>query len=397
MHPVIQFWSDRIRPVLHAASSSDAASGLVLIVMAGAAMIAANSSWAGQYHALFHTALPVTIALLPNAHAWINEGLMAVFFFTVGLEIKREALIGDLASPARRRLPMLAAAAGMIVPALVYFAGTMGYPQLAAGWAIPTSTDIAFAIGVLGLVARRLPASLRLFLLSVAVVDDLGAVTIIALVFHAHTDITWLAASGAVLAVLVILNRSGYRHGAGYLGLSLLLWFCVLHSGIHPSIAGVAAAFSVPLRGANQPQTSLLSRWEHALSPWCSWLILPLFALANAGVSLGSGGWHTALLQPLPLAVAAGLLIGKQLGIFGAVVVAERLGVAERPHGANWAQVWGVGMLAGIGFTMSLFISALAFPATPQLAEAAKLGVLAGSLLSAVGGYAILRLASTRR
>jgi NhaA family Na+:H+ antiporter len=408
-------WPARLRLALIAAGHSDAASGLILIVMAAAAMVAANSPLAARYHALFHSGLPgfLAAALLPDLQSWINEALMAIFFFTVGLEIKREALIGDLATPARRRLPVLAAAAGMIAPALVYLACTITHPRLAAGWAIPTSTDIAFAVGVLGLVARRLPASLRLFLLSVAVVDDLGAVTIIALAYHAHISATWLAASGAALAALVTLNRYGCQRGAPYLACSLLLWFSVLHSGIHPSIAGVAAALTVPLRGLpvplrripvplrggphRDPPVSLLLNWEHALSPWCSWLILPLFALANAGVTLGgNGGWRGALLQPLPLAVGAGLAIGKQLGILGAVALAERLGVAHRPHGASWPQVWGVCVLAGIGFTMSLFIAALAFPTAPQLAESAKLGVIAGSLLSAAMGYGILRLAPSR-
>lgn len=403
MRLVIQLWSDRVRPLLIAASHSDAASGVLLIVMATAAMIAANTSLATAYHALFHTVLPGLPglgALLPDAHAWTNDALMAVFFFTVGLEIKREAVIGDLATAARRRLPIIAATAGMIVPALIYLASIWAAAgadrRLAAGWAIPTSTDIAFAIGVLGLVAQRLPASLRLFLLSVAVVDDLGAVTIIALAYHAHISATWLAASGAVLAALLGLNRYGCERGAAYLALSVLLWVCVLHSGIHPSIAGVAAALTIPLRRPGKhrhPHPSLLLRWEHALSPWCGWLILPLFALANAGVSLGgNSGWRSALVQPLPLAVGAGLVVGKQLGIFGAVALAERWGIAHRPHGASWAQIWGVAALAGIGFTMSLFIAALAFPAAPQLAESAKLGVLAGSLLSAVAGYSILRL-----
>ncbi len=427
MRLILQFWSTRIRPALRAAGRSDAASGLILIVMAGAALILANSPMAAGYHALFHTMLPGPTALLPDLQAWIDKALMAIFFFSVGLEIKREALNGDLASPARRRLPIVAAAAGMIAPALVYLACTIAHPGLAAGWAIPTSTDIAFAVGVLGLVGRRLPPSLRLFLLSVAVVDDLGALTIIALAYHTHTSAIWLVAAGAVLAALLVLNRSGYRRGAAYLALSLLLWICVLHSGIHPAIAGVAAALTVPLRvrrtgplrvggtvplragktappqspGKSSPRAlrgSLLLRWEHALSPWCGWVILPLFALANAGVPLNANGagWFDALLQPLPLAVGAGLVIGKQAGIFGAVALAERLGVARRPRGASWVQLWGVCVLAGIGFTMSLFITALAFPASPHLAESAKLGVLAGSALSAAAGYAILRLASAR-
>jgi NhaA family Na+:H+ antiporter len=401
----------------------DAAAGLLLIVMAAAAMAAANSRWAGQYHLLLRATLPGPIPLLPNIQAWIDEGLMAVFFFSVGLEIKREALIGELASPARRRLPILAAAAGMAMPALIYLAFTWGDLRLARGWAIPTATDIAFAVGVLGLAVRRLPASLRLFLLGVAVVDDLGAVTIIALAYSAHLDPAWLAASGAVLGMLILVNLWGYRQVWGYLALSLVLWVCVLHSGIHPSVAGVAAALTVPLRSnglktrsnglktrsnglksrSNNfkahgvPSSGPLLRLEHALSPWCSWLILPLFALANAGVGLtGGGGWRHLLLQPLPIAVGAGLMLGKQLGIFGAVAAAERLGLARRPHGASWVQLWGVSVLAGIGFTMSLFIAALAFPAAPDLAEAAKLGVLAGSLVSAMLGYMILHLAAPR-
>ncbi|MDP9055928.1 MAG: Na+/H+ antiporter NhaA [Pseudomonadota bacterium] len=398
--------SDRIRSALHAAAGSDAAAGLVLIVMTSVAMIAANSPVAAGYHALFHARLFASAGLaaevpLPDLQAWINEALMAVFFFTVGLEIKREALIGDLATPARRRLPILAAAAGMIVPALVYLACIRGDSRLAAGWAIPTSTDIAFAIGVLGLVGRRLPASLRLFLLSVAVVDDLGAVTIIAAFYHAHTSAAWLAASGAVLAALLALNRCGCQRGSVYLAGSLLLWACVLRSGVHPAIAGVAAALTVPLRGGGRhgdPHASLFLRLEHWLSPWCAWLILPLFALANAGVSVvgASSHWFDAALQPLPLAVAVGLVIGKPLGIFGAVALAERMGVTQRPHGASWAQLWGVCVLAGIGFTMSLFIAALAFPAAPPFAETAKLGVLAGSAVSAMAGYIILGVASRR-
>lgn len=398
----VPHWPTHIRPALVAASRSDAASGLILIVMASIAMIGANSPLAASYHALVHSSLPGPAAL-PDLQAWINDALMAVFFFAVGLEIKREALIGDLASAARRRLPIVAAAAGMIVPALIYLASIGGRPGLAAGWAIATSTDIAFAIGVLGLVGRGLPASLRLFLLSVAVVDDLGAVTIIAVAYHSHTSAIWLAASGTVLAALLALNRGGCQRGVIYMALSVLLWVCVLYSGIHPTIAGVAAALTIPLRkhgprGESHARTSLLLHWEHVLTPWCGWLILPLFALGNAGVPLGGHGtgWFEALLQPLPLAVGAGLVLGKQAGIIGAVALAERLGIVHRPYGASWAQLWGVSVLAGIGFTMSLFIAALAFPAAPSLVEAAKLGVLAGSALSAMAGYVILRASSHR-
>ncbi len=372
-----------------------AAAGVILIGVAPAAIVAANSPLEHSYHALFHDPLSWTpIAVLSTAHHWINDGLMAIFFFVVGLEIKREVLDGELSTPARRRLPVLAAIAGMAAPAIVYlaFAG-IGQP-LQRGWAIPAATDIAFAVGVLGLLGKRVPPSLRLFLLSVAIVDDLGAVAIIALFYTAQISFGWLVAAAVLLAGMAVLNKAGVSRLLPFVLLTVALWYCVLHSGVHATIAGVLAAFTIPL-GLRHFGDSMLLRLEHALVPWNAFLIVPLFGFANAGVALSDIGAQ-GLLAPLPLGIAAGLFLGKQAGIFGTIFLAERTGFALRPAGASWLQVWGVALLCGIGFTMSLFIAALAFPAHPLLVEEAKLGVLAGSLASALLGFAILRLAPLR-
>jgi NhaA family Na+:H+ antiporter len=377
----------RLRKLL----GGDAAAGVLLILVAVGAMLVANSPLAQGYHDLFHGKLGWTpIAKLDTLHLWINDALMAVFFFVVGLEIKREVLDGELSSPARRRLPIVAAIAGMALPAAIYLgvAGTE-YPGH-RGWAIPAATDIAFAVGVIGLLGKRVPASLRLFLLTVAIVDDLGAVAIIALFYTASIKLGWLALALVVLAAMIGIGRTRSRSYALILGLAALLWYCVLHSGIHATIAGVAAALTIPLR-LKQHGDSMLLRMEHALVPWNEYLIIPLFGFANAGVALAGIGL-AGFVDPVPLAIGAGLFIGKQAGIFSAVLAAEKVGFASRPKGATWVQVWGVSALCGIGFTMSLFIGALAFPGYPLLVEEAKLGVLTGSLCSALLGYAILRL-----
>ena len=387
--------ANRLATALTRLFGGEAGSGLLLILVAAAAMVMANSALAPAYHALFHGTLPVTpIAKLDTAHLWINDALMAVFFFVVGLEIKREVLDGELSSPAKRRLPVLAAAAGMAVPAAVYFAIAGGEPGLSRGWAIPAATDIAFALGVLALLGRRAPPSLRLFLLTVAIVDDLGAVAIIALFYTAKLKLGWLAAAAAVLAVMTLANRLRVTSGWIFAPLAVLLWYCVLHSGVHATVAGVLAAFTIPLRLDGRGD-SLLLRMEHALVPWNAYVVVPLFGFANAGVALGGLGL-AGLLAPLPLAVAAGLFIGKQVGILAAVMLAEKTGFARRPEGASTLQLWGMALLCGIGFTMSLFIGALAFPGDPLLVDEAKIGVLAGSLLSALAGYTVLRLASAR-
>ncbi|WP_052223062.1 Na+/H+ antiporter NhaA [Novosphingobium malaysiense] len=369
----------------------EASAGILLIIVAALAMIVANAGWAYEYHHLFHGELPWTpIAKLDNLHLWINDALMAIFFFVVGLEIKREILDGELSNAAKRRLPVLAAAAGMGVPALIYLlvAGT-GQP-MHRGWAIPAATDIAFAVGVLGLLGSRVPASLRLFLLTVAIVDDLGAVAIIAIFYTAQIKLLWGIGALVLLGGLILLNRRKVFFLPAYLLLGLGLWYCILYSGIHATIAGVVFAFTIPLK--NSPKgDSMLLRLEHALVPWNSYIIVPLFGFANAGVALGGIGL-SGLVDPIPLGVALGLFFGKQIGIFAAIVASDRLGFAPRPAGASWAQLWGTAVLCGIGFTMSLFIGALAFPQHPHLVEEAKLGVLLGSLLSSLLGYAILRL-----
>ncbi|WP_423142026.1 Na+/H+ antiporter NhaA [Parablastomonas sp. CN1-191] len=373
----------------------EAGAGLLLIVVAAIAVGLANSPLGEAYHDVFHHPLAWSpIAKLDTLHLWVNDALMALFFFVVGLEIKREVITGDLASAEKRRLPVLAAAAGMAVPALIYLAVSGHVAPLRRGWAIPAATDIAFAVGVLALLGKRVPASLRLFLLTVAIVDDLGAVVIIALFYTAGIELAWLGAAAALLAAMAVLGRLRVSHPAPYAILGLALWYAVLHSGVHATVAGVLAAFTIPIAPRRRGD-SLLLRFEHALAPLSAYLIVPIFGLANAGVALGGTGLGAAL-APLPLAIAAGLFAGKQLGVFGAIAIAARTGFAEPPAGASWLQLWGVALLCGIGFTMSLFIGALAFPAAPALVEEAKLGVLAGSLLAGIAGYSVLRLAPAK-
>lgn len=373
---------------LHRLSHNEAAPGIVLMVCAAIALALANSPLAEPWHDLFHHPLAWTpIAKLDTLHMWINDGLMAVFFFVVGLEIKREILDGELSSPSRRRLPVIAAIAGMAVPALIYMAIAWGEPSLHQGWAIPSATDIAFAIGVLALAGKGMPSSLRLFLLTVAIVDDLGAVLVIAFFYTTGLDLAWLGTAGGVLLALVALNRVGVSSLIPYIIGALTLWFAVLHSGVHATIAGVLAALTVPL-ALNKKHDSPLLRLEHALVAPNGFLIVPLFGLANAGVHLGlPEGGSVAL----PLAIGLGLLVGKQVGILGSILAAEKLGVANRPAGATLRQLWGLALLCGIGFTMSLFIAGLAFPQSPLLVEEAKLGILGGSLISALAGLLLLK------
>lgn len=369
----------------------EAGAGLLLIGAALLAMLAANSGLSGTYHALLHAPLPWTpIAKLDTAHLWINDAVMAVFFFVVGLEIKRELLMGELSTPAQRRLPVLAAIGGMAVPALIYLGATWGDPALTRGWAIPAATDIAFAVGVLALLGKRVPPALRLFLLTVAIVDDLGAIAIIALFYTAQLKLAWLVAGAAVLALMALLARLRLERGWIYTLLAVAAWYCVLHSGVHATVAGVLAAFTIPLR-LDRAGDSLLLRMEHALVPWSAYFVVPLFGFANAGVELAGG---TAL-EPLPLGITLGLLIGKPVGILGAILLAHTLRLAA-PLKASLQQVAGMAMLCGIGFTMSLFIGALAFPGQQALIDQAKIGVLAGSLASALCGFALLRLAPQR-
>ncbi|MEG3124963.1 Na+/H+ antiporter NhaA [Sphingomonas sp. GB1N7] len=378
---------------LRAFLNDEAAGGIVLIAAAMLAMIAANSPWSAGYFHLLHAETGPTIApaLGPmTVHLWINDGVMAIFFLLVGLEIKRELLDGGLSDARKRRLPVIAAAAGMIVPASIYLAVAGSDPALVRGWAIPAATDIAFAIGVMALLGKRVPASLKLFLTTVAIVDDMGAVAIIAIAYSHGLDLGALAAAAGVLAIMAALNRHGVRALTPYLIAAALLWWLVLLSGVHATVAGVLAAAIIPID--RDERRSPLHRLEHVLSPWVAFAIVPLFGFANAGVAIG-GMSASVLVEPLVIAVAAGLFLGKQAGILGSIALAETLGIARRPEQASWAQVYGVALLAGIGFTMSLFIGGLAFPGDAALMDEVKIGVLGGSILSALAGFAVLRFA----
>ena len=370
--------------------ASEATGGLILMAAAALALIAANSGLADLYHHALHDRIgPV------SPHFVINDVLMAIFFLFVGLEIKREFVDGRLASWRQRRLPMIAAAAGMAAPALIYLLVVGAGRGLASGWAIPAATDIAFAIGVLALLGSRAPASLKLFLTTVAIVDDLGAVAIIAIAYTSEINTIALGAGAAIWLVMYAMGKGGVTRLWPYLILAAGLWYAVLLSGVHATVAGVLAAAAIPVLatpGSPDAAASPLHRLEHALAPWVAFAIVPLFGFANAGVSL-SGLGAGALLAPLPLAIMAGLFLGKQLGIFAAVRLCCGAGLAPPLRGATWLHVYGVSILCGIGFTMSLFIGALAFPGQPELIEEAKLGILAGSLLSAIAGYLVLRFA----
>lgn len=381
--------------------ASEAAGGILLMVAAALAMIVANSAWADDYFHFVHaqTGLELTPKLGPmTVHLWINDGLMAIFFLLVGLEIKREFVDGHLSTWADRRLPVIAAAAGMIVPAAIYLIVAGGDPALVRGWAIPAATDIAFAIGVLAILGSRAPASLKLFLTTVAIVDDMGAVAIIALFYTAELKITALVAAAVIWLAMMALNRFRVNALWPYLILAALLWYATLLSGVHATIAGVMAAFAIPFRrtvGAPDAEDSALHRLEHALAKPVAFLIVPLFGFANAGVSLAGVGL-SSLAAPLPLGIALGLFVGKQIGIFGSVWAVVKFGIAVRPKDASWAQVYGVALLCGIGFTMSLFIGGLAFTDAAQ-GDAVKIGVLMGSLLSAVAGYMVLRMSGQKK
>ncbi|GAA4051400.1 Na+/H+ antiporter NhaA [Parerythrobacter jejuensis] len=372
---------------------SDASAGVLLILVAAAAMLVANSPLAGAYEELFYGELRWTpIPKLDDLHLWINDGLMAIFFFVVGLEVKRELICGQLSSPEQRRLPVLAAIAGMAVPALIY-SFVVGFDSpLIRGWAIPAATDIAFAMGVLGLLGSRVPASLRLFLLTVAIVDDIGAVLVIAAFYTANLKMMWLLIAIAIFGVMVAMNKFGVDRIWPYILVALALWVAVLFSGVHATIAGVLAALTIPMHRTDGH--SLLEKLEHSLAPWSAYLVVPVFGFANAGVNL-SGMGIDEVLAPLPLAIAAGLVVGKQVGIFGIIVAAVKLKIAKPPENANWMEIWGVSVLTGIGFTMSLFISGLAFTESRMLIDEAKIGILGGSLISAILGYLVLRLTTT--
>lgn len=366
----------------------ESASGILLAGGAFLAMILANSPMDSLYAGFLDTPVEVRIGAFEIAKPlllWINDGLMAVFFFLVGLELKREALEGELASASQVLLPALAAAGGMLVPASIYAAVNWGDPVALRGWAIPAATDIAFALGVLSLLGERVPVGLKVFLLTLAILDDVGAIVIIALFYTADLSGVSLGVAGAALAGLAALNRLGVKRAAPYLLVGLVLWASVLKSGVHATLAGVALAFFIPRKAGRM--------LEHDLHPPVAYAILPLFAFANAGIGL-AGVSPASFLEPVPLGIAAGLVGGKTIGVFAASFLAIRLGWARLPEGANWGSLLGLALLCGIGFTMSLFIAALAFEGTAgEYALQTRLGILGGSLVSALGGYALLRAA----
>tara|TARA_A100001391_G_scaffold83275_1_gene54475 strand:- start:17693 stop:18862 length:1170 start_codon:yes stop_codon:yes gene_type:complete len=369
----------------------ESAGGIVLIAAALLALIAANSAAASAYFGTLELPVAVTVgsfAIDKPLLLWINDGLMAVFFFLVGLEVKREVVQGQLSSWNKASLPLFAAIGGMALPALVFLALNSGSPENVAGWAIPAATDIAFALGVLSLLGPRVPVALKALLLAIAVIDDIGAITIIALFYSGTIDTGMLAGGAAALAGLIALNRLRIGSSIPYVILTVVLWVFVLKSGVHATLAGVAAAMTIPLtaRDGSAP----LEHMEHGLHPWVAFLVIPIFGFANAGVSL-TGLSPADLLAPLPLGIALGLLIGKQVGIFGLAFVAVKLKLASLPENVGWRQVHAVSLLAAIGFTMSLFIGNLAF-ADPAQVDAVKLGVLSGSLVAAFGGYALLKM-----
>lgn len=383
---------DRPRSIFARMLANEASAGVALMMASMVAILLANSPAAGSYFAFLHAyAGPVLSEKLGpmTPHLWINDGLMAIFFLLVGLEIKRELISGRLSSWQQRRLPAVPALLGMALPALIFLTASRHESSLSNGWAIPAATDIAFAVGVLALLGRHAPASLKLLLLSVAIIDDMGAVAIIALFYTSSLDIGALAAAiGAGLAMYA-LKINGVKRLWPYLVLLLAMWYATLLSGVHATIAGVVGAFLIPY-GASAK--SPLVRLEHGIAPWVGFVIVPIFGFANAGVDL-SGISMSAILAPLPLGIAAGLFVGKQIGVFGGVALAVKTGLAEKPTGASWLQIYGVSLLCGIGFTMSLFISSLAFPLDPAFVEDAKVGILLGSLLSALLGAVVLRFA----
>lgn len=368
----------------------ESAGGIVLIAAAALALLAANSVVAEAYFGAL--AMPVAItaggfAIDKPLLLWINDGLMAAFFFLVGLEVKREIVEGQLASWDKASLPLIAAVGGMAIPALIFLAINIGSPSNLSGWAVPAATDIAFALGILSLLGPRVPVALKALLLAIAVIDDIGAIAIIALFYSGELDLEMLAAAAGALLALIALNRMRVGSSMPYVLLAVLLWVFVLKSGVHATLAGVAAAMTIPLVARSDAQP--LERMEHALHPWVAFLVIPIFGFANAGLSL-AGIEFADLFAPLPLGIALGLLVGKQLGIFGFAYAAVKTGLATLPEAVTWRQLHGLSLLAAIGFTMSLFIGNLAF-ADPAQVDAVKLGVLAGSLIAAVSGYLLLR------
>jgi len=371
----------------------ESSSGIILVGAALLALLANNSPLSGLYDLLLDTPVEIRVGALHLAKPlllWINDGLMAIFFLLIGLEVKREILDGQLSSISQIALPGIAAIGGMAVPALFYVILNLNNPGALNGWAIPAATDIAFALGIMALLGSRVPVSLKLFLLTLAIIDDLGAIIIIAIFYSGDLSMLSLILAGVAIAVLIAMNLMGVRRITPYVIVGVILWICVLKSGVHATLAGVILAFTIPLR-THEDEPCPLRELEHTLHPWVAFAIMPVFAFANAGVSLNGMSLGT-LFDPIPLGVALGLFLGKQIGVFGFSKASVALGIAKLPGDLDWRAIYGASILCGIGFTMSLFISTLAFKGDMEdNGIEARLGILAGSFLSAVIGYLVLR------
>ena len=370
--------------------------GIILMIAAVFAMIIANTPLATAYDAILGTYIKVGIGsfeIAKPAILWINDGLMAIFFFLVGLEIKREVLVGELSSFDKAILPIMAAIGGMAVPGLIFAIINWGTPENLNGWAIPTATDIAFALGILALIGSRAPVALKIFLLAIAIIDDLGAIVIIAVFYTSELSTNALTISMLGFAAAVALNCMGVQRTAPYLLVGIVMWVFVLKSGVHATLAGVLIALTIPLK-PKDGDDALLYKMEHGLHPWVAFLILPVFAFANAGVNFTGIGIDD-LLQPLTLGIAVGLFLGKQIGVFLATWIGVKSGIAQLPGNITWRHVYGVACLTGVGFTMSLFIGSLAFGAADEM-NAVRLGVVLGSVLSGLFGYVLLKSADPK-
>lgn len=371
----------------------EASSGIILMFTAVFAMIIANSPWSIYYDLLLDVPVVVAVGSFEIAKPlllWINDGLMALFFFLVGLELKREFIEGNLSEPSQIALPAIAAIGGMVIPALIYVAFNYNDPRAINGWAIPTATDIAFALGILAIIGSKVPLQLKVFLTSLAIFDDLGAIIVIALFYTDQLSLLSLVVSAVVLTLLFGLNRKGVTSTSPYIFLGIVLWVAVLKSGVHATLAGVALAFFIPIKG-EEGEPSPLKSLEHNLHSMVAFIVLPIFAFANAGINFTGVGIEQ-ILAPVPLGIIAGLLIGKQIGIFGFCFIAIKLGLAKLPENVNWKLLYGVSLLCGVGFTMSLFIGSLAFEQSadsPLFQD--RLGIVIGSLISGILGYLVIK------
>jgi len=371
----------------------EASGGIILMFAAVLAMILANSPWSHYYDLLLDVPVVVAVGSFDISKPlllWINDGLMALFFFLVGLELKREFLEGNLSEPSQVALPAIGALGGMLVPALCYVALNYNNPAAISGWAIPTATDIAFALGILAIIGSKVPLQLKVFLTSLAIFDDLGAIIIIALFYTDQLSMLSLVVSAAVIAILFGLNKKGVKDTSPYIFLGLILWVAVLKSGVHATLAGVVLAFFIPIKG-DEGDPSPLKSLEHNLHSTVAFIVLPIFAFANAGINFSGVGFNE-IIAPVPMGIIGGLLLGKQLGVFGFCYIAIKLGLAKLPDNVNWTLLYGVALLCGVGFTMSLFIGSLAFEQSsdsPLFQD--RLGIVIGSLISGVMGFFVIK------